>query len=51
MRAVARTVGIHPKMKLIQVTDCHMRAAEDTIHWGYRPQASLAAVLDAAAAA
>jgi len=38
-------------MKLIQVTDCHMRAAEDTIHWGYRPQASLAAVLDAAAAA
>jgi len=37
-------------MKIVQVTVCHLPANAETIHWGYRPQASLAAVLDAAAA-
>eukprot|EP01052_Picozoa_sp_SAG31_P046768 SAG31_NODE_9076_length_1339_cov_1.739516_2_plen_119_part_01 len=36
-------------MKIVQVTDVHLRAAKTTVHWGYRSQGSLAAVLDAVA--
>jgi 3',5'-cyclic AMP phosphodiesterase CpdA len=37
-------------MRIVQVTDTHLRATATTVHWGYRPVASLAAVLDAVAA-
>ena len=33
-------------MKIVQVTDTHVRADAELLHWGYRPMASLAAVLD-----
>jgi Icc protein len=34
-------------MKIVQVTDTHIRGDATMVHWGYRPHASLAAVLEA----
>jgi len=34
-------------MKIVQVTDTHIRADPTVIHWGYRPHASLQTVLEA----
>jgi Icc protein len=32
-------------MKIVQITDTHIRSDDTVVHWGYRPEASLAAVL------
>lgn len=34
-------------MKIVQVTDTHIRADPTVVHWGYRPHASLSVILEA----